>query len=69
MADGRGNFEWTQTSHLLALIANVNRGKKSSKVYKPDDLNPYSVKSKRRGIVITKDNVSVMRNAFLGSKK
>jgi hypothetical protein len=68
MTEGRGNFQWTQTSHLLALIANVNRAKKTSKVFYPEDLNPYAVKKKSNAIVITSDNVSILRDAFLGSR-
>ena len=32
---------WERTSSIMALVANVNRGK-NSKSYKPADFNPYA---------------------------
>ncbi len=48
MAKNRAEFEWEQTSSLMALIVNLVRNPKKSKVAKPNDFNPYKVKVKPR---------------------
>ena len=40
----RGEFEWDQTSQIVAMLHNVNCAKKSDMVI-PGDLNPYATKS------------------------
>lgn len=40
MARGRREHDWGQTSEVLAMLFNANRGEKSP-VKKPDDFNPY----------------------------
>jgi hypothetical protein len=49
----------------MALLANINRDPKKSKPFKPTDFNPYyTVKQER--IYVTRDNISIMREAFKG---
>lgn len=40
MAEGRQRENWTHTSHVLALIANVNRDPKKTPAFEPADWNP-----------------------------
>jgi len=54
------------------MLANVNRDPKKSRPYKPADFNPcltgrqaYAEKKKAAGVVITKDNMDVLKTAFL----
>lgn len=46
MAKAKGEFEWEQTSSLMALIVNLVRDPKKSKVAKPMDFNPYKIEVK-----------------------
>jgi hypothetical protein len=69
MSEGRGKDVWARASNLMALIANCNRDPKKSKVFKPSDFNPYYIgKVKEDSIVITTENVGIMREAFTGVK-
>lgn len=65
MAEGRAKETWQHTSALMALIANAHRDPKKGKVFEPDDFNPYVSRS-LDAVVITKENVDVLRSAFLG---
>lgn len=66
MAEGHHKDMWQHTSSVMALIANVNRDPKKGRPFKPADFNPYAEKKTRSDvIVITKDNISLLRNAFL----
>lgn len=47
MAEARGRDNWAHTSAILALMANVNRDPKRSRVYKPADFDPYQRRQKR----------------------
>jgi len=51
MAEGRGKFEWGQTSCMMALIANIMRDPKKSKALTPADFNPYNEKKKQDVVV------------------
>ena len=64
MAEGRGRLEWRQTSHLMALIANIMRDPKKSKGAKPADFNPYLQKQKPT----VKAPVSILRDLWCKRK-
>ena len=67
MSESRCRFAWSQTSSVLAMLANVNRDPKKSKPFMPADFDPYSARRHRsNAVVVTKDNIEAMRNAFLG---
>ena len=67
MAEGRSKDAWQHTSAILALIANVNRDPKKTKAYKPSEFNPMLTNTdKADAVVITNDNVSILRKAFTG---
>ena len=40
MAEGKSRFAWSQTSTILAMLYNVNRGKNQSALH-PADFNPH----------------------------
>ena len=67
MAQGKGKDAWSRTSALMALIANVNRDPKRNRAFKPSDFDPYADKKQGR-IVVDKENISILRNYFLGEK-
>ena len=67
MAEGRAKEAWQHTSALMALLANIHRNPKKGRAFEPDDFNPYSEKTSRPDvIVVTKENVSLLKQAFLG---
>jgi len=41
MAEARGQDRWNHTAALMALIANVHRDPKKSKLLKPADFHPH----------------------------
>lgn len=49
MVDGKGNFDWQQTSSIEATIFNVNRSSKSNFV-NPNQLNPYTIHKHKQKI-------------------
>jgi hypothetical protein len=65
MVEARQRCEWAQMSNLMALLANINRDPKKSKVFKPTDFNPYYVEKKER-VTITKENMDILRQAVVG---
>jgi hypothetical protein len=70
MAEGHHRDAWQHTSSLMALMANVNRDPKKARAFKPSDFNPYVVKTSRPDVVVvTKENVSLLKQAFLGGKQ
>ena len=70
MAEGRAKEAWDHTSVVLAMLANTHRDPKKGKAFEPDDFNPYSEKTSRPDvIVVNKENVSLLKHAFLGDYK
>jgi hypothetical protein len=65
MAEGRDRYVWSVTSALMALIANCHRNSKG-RTLGPDDFNPTLTRQERRknAILITDDNVEIMRDEF-----
>lgn len=65
MAEGAGEDAWLHTSNLMALVANCHRDPKKGTPCKATDFNPYYA-TKSNAVVVTKDTVHLMKNAFLG---
>ena len=65
MAEGRDKQCWNHTSHVLALIANVNRDPKKSRAFKPADFNPYAKQKSCGGVPITKENIGILKSVFI----
>lgn len=69
MAEARGRDQWTHTSSVLALIANVNRDPKKTRPYKPSDFNPYEARrSTAAGIPITKQTLGMLKSVFVNNQ-
>jgi hypothetical protein len=68
MADGRGRDEWARTALLCSILANCHRDpKKKPRPYSPSEFNPFMRKAvKDNTILITKENVHLLREAFIG---
>ena len=60
MAKGRDRQLWEHTSGMLAMIANVNRDPKKTRLFQPADFNPYRSR-RRRGIPLTADNIRILK--------
>jgi hypothetical protein len=77
MAQAVRSEAWQHTSWIVCTIMNVNRDvKKRPRPFMPDEFNPMATGAKKAGgdaIVITKENVGLLREAFgtsrLGRKK
>jgi hypothetical protein len=65
MTEGRDRHVWSIVSAMMALVANCHRDSKSL-VMEPDDFNPTLTKQERlrNAILITDDNVEIMREEF-----
>jgi hypothetical protein len=65
MTEGRDRHIWSVVSAMMALIANCHRDSKS-RILEPDDFNPALTKQERlrNMILITDENVEIMRNDF-----
>jgi hypothetical protein len=65
MFEGKNMMDWAHTSCLMALIANCNRDPKKSRIFKPDDFNPYKTRSKGisdlNDIYITSENIGILK--------
>jgi len=64
MIDGRDRHTWSVMSALMSLIANCHRSK--GRALAPDDFNPTLTRLERHknAILITDDNVEIMRDEF-----
>ena len=64
LAEARSRHDWSQSSALLAMIANVNRDPKKSKKFKPADFDPHVRKQKDPLVLKTKD-LSILKRVFV----
>jgi len=44
MGEARSQVLWNHTSSVLAMLANIHRDAKRSKIYHPSDFNPHAKK-------------------------
>jgi len=63
MAEARVKDEWTRTSSLMALIANVHRDPKRTRAFKPADFDPFA-----RPARPIKVGVEVLKDVFIDRK-
>ena len=71
MAEGRSREEWEHTSSILAMIANVNRTKSTSRKFTPLDFDPYRAEKKReakRQPVIETVDIGILKTVFVDRK-
>jgi len=64
MAEAKVREQWSHTSMLLALTANVNRDPKKTRAFSPTDFNPLEAGKRNRVIGKTKD-LSILRRVFV----
>jgi len=64
MAEARTRQEWSRTSSLLALIANVNRDPKKTRPFKPGDFNPLQERTQPA----VKVGIEVLKQVFINSR-
>ena len=64
MVEGKGRFDWAQTSSLMALAVNLMRDPKKGKAAIPNDFNPFAEKTER--IVLKgKEMLDALKAAFI----
>lgn len=64
MVEGKGRFDWAQTSSLMALAVNLMRDPKKGKAAIPNDFNPFAEKPER--IVLKgKEMLDALKVAFI----
>ena len=47
MVEGKGRFDWAQTSSLMALAVNLMRDPRKGKAVSPNDFNPFAEKPQK----------------------
>lgn len=62
------NEEWDRTSHLMALLANCNRGK-NQRAYNPDDFHPFRRRRRRRRSSYTTDRIAAEHASLAATGK
>ncbi len=65
MAEGRSKALWAHTSHVLALLANVNRDPKKTKAFAPADFDPHARKLAARPVA--KVPLASLRGLIMGA--
>ncbi len=71
MAEGRSREMWEHTSAILAMIANVNRTKSTSRKFTPLDFDPYRAEKKRdaqRQPAVGTVGVEILKSVFVNRK-
>ena len=71
MAEGRSRQVWDHTSAVLAMIANVNRVKKTSRKFSPLDFDPYGAEKKREAKqhpVVGNVGIGILKTVFVDRK-
>lgn len=67
MTESRRQHDWSQTSCILALTAEMNRNtKKKSTPFKPDDFNPMAKGNKGGDI---EADITILRDLFVPQSK
>jgi hypothetical protein len=66
MFKGRGAFEWSMTSSILALTVNMNR-KPGTAAVDPSRFNPFAEKEKEVVKLDSKQTMSILKSVFVKS--
>ena len=64
LAEGSGRVRWTHTSAIMAMIANVNRDSKKTRIFKAEQFNPYARNDRRRQR--KPDDLTILKEALTG---
>ena len=66
MAEAQSQQRWAHTSSVLALLANVHRDPKKTRVYRAADFNPHLRKGEA---TISRVGVSVLKQVFVDNRQ
>lgn len=61
MAEIRQRHDWSRTSSLMALVANIHRDPRKHRAFRPGDFDPFSASARTTQRV----GVSVLRDVFV----
>jgi hypothetical protein len=67
MAEARSRSAWAHTASVLAMLANVNRDPKKTRMFKPADFDPHHEK-KNATSVVAKVSIDVLKTVFVDRK-
>jgi hypothetical protein len=62
MGEARSQMLWSHTSSVLAMLANIHRDAKRSKIYHPSDFNPHA---KKRTQPRTMVGIEALKHVFI----
>jgi hypothetical protein len=62
MGEARSQMLWSHTSSILAMLANIHRDAKRSKIYHPSDFNPHG---KKRNQPRTMVGIEALKHVFI----
>ena len=67
MAEGRERKEWNRLSHLMALLATINRDvKRHRNPFEPSEFNPFERQTRTtKGIRLSKGNLRILKQVFV----
>ncbi len=67
MAEGRERKEWNRLSHLMALLATINRDvKKHRNPFDAKEFNPFEKQTRTtKGIRLGKGNLRILKQVFV----
>ena len=70
MAETRAQSNWAHTSAVMALIANVHRDPKKSKVFSPADFNPYETRKPKQkpAVDATTKDLTILKTLFVTNR-
>ena len=68
MVEGKGRFDWSQTSSLMALAVNLMRDPKKGKPASPSDFNPFAPKPPKQ-VLRGKEMLDALKAAFIRHKR
>jgi hypothetical protein len=66
MAEARCREAWNRASAVMALLANVHRGSRSEKVFRPSGFDPYMAKRKT-GVPLPAQGLGILKGVFVES--
>jgi hypothetical protein len=62
MGEARSQVLWNHTSSILAMLANIHRDAKRSRIYHPSDFNPHG---KKRPQPRTMVGIGALKHVFI----
>ncbi len=67
MAEARGRADWSRTSSLMALVANLVRDPRKGRPARPSDFDPYAV-PERPARKLKGRELEILRDVFCGKE-